>query len=102
MVESNRIIERTAWTVAMKDTLVIHTTDHSFDLRVRAGRKGESLLAHPEAPKPSLRRDKMMAAYPVRRSATWIGEPGAGPPSGRGRVVTVFSCLSWPRRLLMT
>jgi alkaline phosphatase len=57
-VELDGLIERTAATVKEKDTLVIYTADHSYDLRVRAGKKGESLLAHPEAPKPALRRDK--------------------------------------------
>lgn len=56
--ELDGIIERTAKTVEAKDTLVIFTADHSYDLRVRAGKKGESLLAHPDAPKPALRRDK--------------------------------------------
>jgi alkaline phosphatase len=57
-VEFDGLIERTAATVNPKDTLVIYAADHSFDLRVRAGKKGESLLAHPEAPKPSLRMNK--------------------------------------------
>jgi len=57
-VELDGIIERTAASVKAKDTLVIYTADHSYDLRVRAGKKGESLLANPDAPKPALRRDK--------------------------------------------
>jgi alkaline phosphatase len=57
-VELDGLIERTAATVKEKDTLLIYTADHSYDLRVRGGKKGESLLAHPEGPKPALRRDK--------------------------------------------
>jgi alkaline phosphatase len=57
-VELDGIIERTAKSVPEKDTLVIYSADHSYDLRVRAGKKGESLLANPDAPKPALRRDK--------------------------------------------
>ncbi len=57
-VELDGIIERTATAVDPRRTLVIYTADHSYDLRVRAGRKGESLLAHPDAAKPALRRDK--------------------------------------------
>ena len=57
-VELDGVIERTAAAVKEKDTLVIYTADHSYDLRVRAGKKGESLLANPDAPKPALRRDK--------------------------------------------
>ncbi len=45
-VELDRIIERTARTVNERDTLVVFSADHSFDLRVVEGRKGESLLAH--------------------------------------------------------
>jgi alkaline phosphatase len=56
-VELDGVIESTARTVNPKHTLVIYAADHSFDLRVRGGKKGESLLAHPEAPKPSLRKD---------------------------------------------
>jgi alkaline phosphatase len=56
-VELDGVIERTARAVNPKDTLVIYAADHSFDLRVRAGKKGESLLANPEAPKPSIRKD---------------------------------------------
>jgi alkaline phosphatase len=54
-VDLDRVIERTARAVSEKDTLVIFSADHSFDVRVRDGKKGESLLAHPEAPEPSLR-----------------------------------------------
>jgi len=57
-VEFDGVIEHAAAIVDPKNTLVIYTADHSYDLRVRAGKKGESLLAHPDAPKPALRRDK--------------------------------------------
>ena len=57
-VELDGVIEHTAAIVDPRSTLVIYTADHSYDLRVRAGKKGESLLAHPDAPKPALRRDK--------------------------------------------
>ena len=73
MVEFDALIERTAATVDPKQTLVIFTADHSFDLRVRAGRKGESLLANPEAPKPSLRRDKGHSGEEVVVAATGPG-----------------------------
>jgi alkaline phosphatase len=56
-VELDAIIERTARAVGEEDTLVLYSADHSFDLRVRAGKKGESLLARSEATKPSLRVD---------------------------------------------
>jgi alkaline phosphatase len=56
-VELDGVIERTARTVNEKDTLVIFSADHSFDLRLRSGKKGESLLAHPEAAEPSIRTE---------------------------------------------
>jgi alkaline phosphatase len=55
-VELDGIIERTARTVNEKDTLVMYSADHSFDLRLRTGKKGESLLANPDATKPSIRK----------------------------------------------
>ena len=54
-VELDRIIERTARGVSEDDTLVVFSADHSFDLRLVDGKKGESLLAHPGAPEPSIR-----------------------------------------------
>ena len=33
------------------------SADHSFDLRLRSGKKGESPLAHPEAAEPSIRTE---------------------------------------------
>jgi alkaline phosphatase len=56
-VELDAVIERTAASVREKETLIIYSADHSFDLRVRGGKKGESLLANPQAPKPSIRKD---------------------------------------------
>jgi alkaline phosphatase len=57
VVELDGIIERTARTVGDKDTLVMYSADHSFDLRLRSGKKGESLLANVNAPKPSIRKE---------------------------------------------
>jgi alkaline phosphatase len=56
-VELDGIIERTSRTVGDKDTLVMYSADHSFDLRLRSGTKGESLLANVNAPKPSIRKE---------------------------------------------
>jgi alkaline phosphatase len=54
-VELDRIIERTASAVGESDTLVVFSADHSFDLRVVGGRKGESLLAHAGSPDAAVR-----------------------------------------------
>jgi alkaline phosphatase len=48
MVMFDRVIERTAGS-ASRDTLVLFTADHSFDLRVRGGRLGQPLLDGLEA-----------------------------------------------------
>ena len=39
MVELDKVIEQTAQT--RKDTLVLFTADHSFDIRVRGGQTGQ-------------------------------------------------------------
>ena len=74
-VELDGVIERTA---APKETLVIFAADHSFDLRVRGGKKGESLLANPQAPDPSIRKD---GDHTGERSWSQQGGPA---PSGSG------------------
>ncbi len=41
------LIQRTAKWADPKDTLVVFTADHSFDLRVRGGKKGQPILGTP-------------------------------------------------------
>ena len=60
LVALDDVIRRTA--ARMKgDTLIIYSADHSFDLRLRGGRKGEPLLPKPGASddnaKPKIRVD---------------------------------------------
>jgi alkaline phosphatase len=51
------VIRNTAQTVK-DDTLIIFAADHSFDIRVRGGRRGEPILPDgPPAAKPSIRVD---------------------------------------------
>jgi alkaline phosphatase len=47
-VALDRVIERTALS-AGRDTLLLFTADHSFDIRVRGGQPGQPLLAGFEA-----------------------------------------------------
>jgi alkaline phosphatase len=54
-VALDRVIERTARSVGEKDTLVVFSADHSFDLRLVEGRKGASLLAHAGSPDAAVR-----------------------------------------------
>lgn len=45
VVEFDNAIRQTAHRSDMKDTLILFTADHSFDLRLVGGRQGEDLLA---------------------------------------------------------
>jgi alkaline phosphatase len=56
-VALDAIIRKTAES-AKSDTLIVFTADHSFDLRVRAGRRGQPILPDgPPAAKPNIRVD---------------------------------------------
>ncbi len=44
LVGMDKLIREIAGTVNLKETLLVFTADHSFDMRVRAGQKGEPLL----------------------------------------------------------
>lgn len=47
-VQMDKLIQQTATQVGTKDTLILFTADHSFDLRIRTGKPGEPLI--PETP----------------------------------------------------
>jgi alkaline phosphatase len=60
----DRLVRETAERLKESDTLIVFTADHSFDLRVRAGRPGEPLVLPAENPhdaqptaRPSIRMD---------------------------------------------
>jgi len=78
MVELDDVIRRTAGTVK-GDTLIIYAADHSFDIRLRGGKRGEPLLplanvgSAPGA-RPSIRTDDGHSGEEV--AVTAIG-PGA-------------------------
>jgi alkaline phosphatase len=56
-VEMDAVVRETAGAVG-PDTLILFTADHSFDFRVRGGRKDQPLLpAAPEAPLANVRMD---------------------------------------------
>jgi len=57
VIEMDGIIQQTAKQVK-DDTLILFTADHSFDLRVRGGKKGDNLIPDPSAgpdTKPKIR-----------------------------------------------
>jgi alkaline phosphatase len=43
VVALDKLIEKTATTLASRDTLVLYAADHSFDVRLHTGKKGTSL-----------------------------------------------------------
>ncbi len=43
-VTMDKLVRQTAGQVSSRDTLILFTADHSFDLRVRSGKPGEPLL----------------------------------------------------------
>ena len=49
VIEMDAVIEQTTKQVK-NDTLLLFTADHSFDLRVRGGKKGEPMIAEANAP----------------------------------------------------
>lgn len=55
-LEMDNVIRKVAGTVR-NDTLLLYSADHSFDLRVRGGRKGDVLIPEPGEAKPRIRVD---------------------------------------------
>ena len=49
VIEMDGVIEQTTKQVK-DDTLLLFTADHSFDLRVRGGKKGESMISEANVP----------------------------------------------------
>ena len=49
VIEMDGVIEQTTKQVK-NDTLILFTADHSFDLRVRGGKKGAPMIPEPNAP----------------------------------------------------
>jgi alkaline phosphatase len=70
-VAFDKLIERTVKELASKDTLVIFAADHSFDLRLRGGKKDKALLL-PENAKESA------AATPATKFDVAVGTAHTG------------------------
>ena len=86
MVEFNRVIERTAAFVG-RDTLLLFTADHSFDIRIRGGLRGTALLegleeAEAKARAETARHPDSGSAHGQRPHRRGSARGGAGPGSG--------------------
>lgn len=57
MLELDQVVASTA-TMVKRDTLLVFTADHSFDLRLRGGRLGEPLLEGLEAAEAQAQGEK--------------------------------------------
>ena len=57
MLEMDRVVAATA-KIVKRDTLLVFTADHSFDLRLRGGRLGEPMLEGLEAAEAQARAEK--------------------------------------------
>lgn len=65
-VTMDKLVRQTSEQVNSKDTLILFTADHSFDLRVRSGKPGQPLV--PEGPVED------EATTPIRMNNTHTGE----------------------------
>lgn len=73
VAEMDAAIERTARSAA-KDTLVIFTADHSYDLRMRSGKKGEPILPAQGPPAEPIAAGQIPAPQAVRVEDGHTGE----------------------------
>ena len=78
-VELDRAIRTTAQRMKTADTLILFTADHSFDLRVRGGRRGEPLVAAPAGDGSA-----SPAAGPVKVDGGHTGEEVVAAAQGPG------------------
>jgi alkaline phosphatase len=111
MVGFNRVIERTAALVG-RNTLLLFTADHSFDLRIRGGLRGNALLegleeaeAKAQAEKrrdiriPALRMDNGHTGEEVLAAAQGPGAEGVrGFMSNTDLFVVMMRAYGWPVR----
>ncbi len=85
MVTMSKVIEQTAKLVG-RDTLLLFTADHSFDIQVRGGRLGEPYLAGLEEEEAKAREEKRrnIRTSTVRMDNGHTGEPVLAAAQGPG------------------
>ncbi len=87
-LELDRVIRSTAERLKPADTLLLFTADHSYDLRIHNGRKGEPLLPSSLSPEFGDDQDSIRLEN-VRRDGDHTGEEvlvaAQGPGAGRVR-----------------
>ncbi|MCS6951686.1 MAG: alkaline phosphatase [Bryobacterales bacterium] len=89
-VEFDRIIERISKRVRLEETLILFTADHSYDLRVNGGRRGEPLIRDAERDQRTSGQESITWQN-LRREDEHTGEEvlvaAQGPGAGRIRGV---------------
>lgn len=90
LIALDRVIERTARTVR-SDTLLLFTADHSFDLRIRGGLRGQPILegleaAEKETPKGPIRIPAVRMENGHTGEAVMVAAQGPGASRVRGYI----------------
>jgi alkaline phosphatase len=109
LAELDRVIEKTAQTVG-RDTLLLFTADHSFDIRIRGGLYGKPLLegleaAEAAAPKGPIRIPTLRMENGHAGEAVLIAAQGPGAERVRGYLANtdifgiMMAAYGWPQTL---
>lgn len=90
LIALDRVIEKTARTVR-SDTLLLFTADHSFDLRIRGGLRGQPILegleaAEKETPKGPIRIPAVRMENGHTGEAVMVAAQGPGASRVRGYI----------------
>jgi alkaline phosphatase len=80
-VALDRLVERTATSLASKDTLVLFTADHSFDFRLLTGKRGTPLAMPVNAKTPG--EGKFDVAIGTEHAGEEVLAAAAGPGAER-------------------
>jgi alkaline phosphatase len=106
LVALDRVIEKAAQTVK-KDTLLLFTADHSFDIRIRGGARGKPILegleaAEAETPKGPIRIPAVRMENGHTGEAVMVAAQGPGATRVRGYMLNtdifrvMMDAFGWP------